>query len=723
MNATRIRAFAFVVLALCLSVSDARAGFADDVFALLKKVAPEQADSFEFARYYVAQPEHASLIYGRVAAQDYVFIAILGAVKAARDQPLPGGQEFGYQQCRLPMTLFDAVFSQSDEFIAEYGKEEHIKGYLSEKNAEARQEALNQLTQYVPYLGDIESICHFSFHTSFKTEQDIRNAAESNWQLAKGLYEDLGSGNIAGAVAKLIEAGISADAACKFADTIVTGGWISKTPVLGALAMNACSGFAGTVIKGIATAVGDFINAAGEFIGDAACTFGIGSCSGNEPLDGLFNKNFELLVFNYALHPPAEADQWTTNWWNTVMSSSCQNKTGASAAQCQDAFNQTVASAKDVASKVRLEPGPAYASIYKPALDRVARSPVQSLAVVSLDAACVENLLTRYPWPGLQQYGAKEHNEVFRKICGQARSRADIAGGKSFDQQVAERTAFFVKALDSTGCEGNAIKRVCRSYPSQFACSTVFQNFGVPRGSSMGKHCLVDPVAATLNLAKSVTAKAPGCQTLMIPGHLDVFRTNCSTYADHAACVKTVKGTSGAPAGLLLGCNLDDAAARKAAIDAMLAGMGQGKVGTRPAPGACALGGSTFRCGSDSSFNQCKSLLASQGGVPAGAVRCLRILGTPGTTIPAPGGHVLETVPGGTSGGGRPRPMVIPKREVQATSPSDAADVKADLTKRGCTESSARPGVYSCASKPGYDACRAYRAKGQARGCLIVAGQ
>lgn len=720
MKAVRLIAIA-MLLSMLLGASVAQASFVDQAFNLIKSVHP-QPDSVEFARYYVTQPLYASTIYARLAAQDYAFAAILGAAKAARDQPiLPGGAKFGYQQCRAPMTLFDAIFAKNDKFIAEYGKEDHIKAYLTEKNGEAKQEALAQVVEYVPYLSDVDAICDFTFHTSFKTEEDIRKAAMSNWQLAKGMYEDLASGNVAGLVAKLIEAGVSGDAACTFADSALTGGTITKTPVLGALAKNVCSGFAGTVIKGIATAVGGFVNAVGEFIGDAACSIGIGSCSGNQPLDTFFNRNFQLLVYNYAIDRDVDPDQWTTHWWNTIMGEHCRNATGASASACEQQFNQVVGSAKSVATRLRLEPRPAYESIYKPAVDHVARlePSAQKFLLMRLNDACVDNLVTLYPWPGPQQMGPESYNEVFRLTCAQARTRADIADGKSFDQQVAERTAFFKKALDTTGCEGNSAKRVCRSYPSQFACGTVFEKFGVPRGAAMTTNCLVDPVAAAINMSKQVGAEAPQCKPVMIPGHLDVFLTDCATYEDHAACVKTVKGTNGAPASLYLGCRLNSAAAKKAAIDTMLLSMAIGSsLGNNDADG-CKLTGSAFRCGSDGSFAQCKSLLAKQRGVPTGVITCLRNVVLPGgTTIPS-GGHVLDKTPGSSSNPGTGHPGVAVVPHPQATTPAATTDAHADLRKRGCTESASRPGVFACSSRPAYDACQSYRAKKQANGCVI----
>jgi hypothetical protein len=707
---------AFVTL---IPAGDARADLGSALFSLLKQYHPDK-DGIEFARYYIYNPKHGDVIYTRVAGQDYAFIAILVAAKAARNQKiLPGGQPFGYAQCMTPITMFDAVFAKSGDYINKYGQEEHVKGYLQAQNQEAKNEAASQLAEYVPYWNEIPSICHFTFNTDFQDEKHLRETLTGSWKLIRGAFEDFGNGNVPAGIAKLLQTGVNGDTACMIADNAISGGAIGKTPVVGSIAKNVCSGFAGTLIKGINTVVGGVVNAVGEFIGDAACTIGIGSCSGNAPLDGLFNRNFEVLVFNYAGQDTADPDQWTTSWWNTIMANVCQNKTGASAGQCAQQFNQTVASAKAVAANLRNEPPLAYESIYKPAIGRLVLTPIPSIEVAILDITCADDLLSKYPWPGPQQYGAKEHNDVFRHICRRARTES-FGGAPSFDDQLKQRTAVFNTSINALNCTVVKGKRVCRSYPDRLKCAAIYSAYDVPFGVAFEDRCGVDPVAATLNVGITLAPKAPNCHTMTIPGMPQVFQTNCETYADHKACVKTLRTLPGAPADLAAGCRLDREKARKEALDTMLASMGQGRTGGLTGPGACKLQGSSFVCAADADFKQCKSLLAMQIGMPVGEIRCLRSINIPGgKSITQPGGQTIPT--GGTKTIPATGTVTVAPPTPGGAKPDDAKQAAAgrDLERRGCRPGS-RPGFFSCPTKAAFDVCSSYRTKQLVRGCVLL---
>ena len=151
--------------------------FTSKFFSLMKDVfvaGGEDPDEVEMARYYVYEPVHAEAIYSYVAKEDYVFIGILMAAKAARGQTIKGLGTFNSETCNAQM-LFNAAFKSSGDFMNKYGNDEHVKALANEANQQARQEAEEAMEKYVPYWKDIPHICNFTFNTNFQRDQDIRN--------------------------------------------------------------------------------------------------------------------------------------------------------------------------------------------------------------------------------------------------------------------------------------------------------------------------------------------------------------------------------------------------------------------------------------------------------------------------------------------------------------------------------------------------------------------
>src|SRR6266545_1984961 len=244
--------------------------FKDKFFEVVKDVHPDP-DQVEMARYYVDSPEHAEPVYAKAAAQDYVFIAILAAAKGARGQTIPGsGLTFNYDTCLTPVHAFDAVFARTGDFMNKYGQEAHVKAYAQAQNQQAKDAAAAELARYIPYAQDIPHICHFTFYTNLQREQDLRDAIVGRSRTLKESYQAFSGGDVVTGTSKLISAGVSEKSACVFVDEVIYGGYISKTPLVGDLALGACKGFVGNVIGAVGDAAGaglDAINDLGDVIG------------------------------------------------------------------------------------------------------------------------------------------------------------------------------------------------------------------------------------------------------------------------------------------------------------------------------------------------------------------------------------------------------------------------------------------------------------------------
>jgi hypothetical protein len=659
MNASAIRTFAtrlLVVAALLLVAAvEARADGAALLFDLLKKYHPDK-DGVEFARYYYYHPKDGDVIYGKIAEQDYAFIAILAAAKAAKHQKiLPNNQPFELGACLEPVTLFNAVFSKSGEYVNKYGQEEHVKGYLQAENDEAKAEAGKQLAEYIPYWQEIPSICDFTFHSDFQDEAHMRKTLAGSWRLIRGGVEDFSHGNVAGGVVKLTQSGVNGDTACMLADNAIGGGMIGKTPVLGSLARSVCSGFAGSIIKGINTVVGAVVNGVGEFIGDAACTAGIGACTGDKPIDGFFNSHYENLIVNYSTGlPDSEADAWVSNWYAQVLKQKCYRQTGKGDDRCRPVFNLLVVNAKQQAAKLREEPKLAYDTIYAPQLDELAIAPQALIPpMLALDAQCADNLLTKYPWPGLQQYD--KHNKIFLDVCRSAHTRVDLTGtGRTFDQMVAARKTQLLQALDASACtvadSNNPLKRRCTSYPARMACVNAMGTASVDAATARATYCSFDSFAANDAVAKQVARSAPGCQASVLPV-ANAFFASCATYADQHKCFDSVQSVPGVESNLFAACRVDPAKANAKVVDGLLLRLnndvvGIGKVVERK--DGCHLSAGNVVCPNEQQFQRCRTLRRAERDVPAMVARCARQLNADTiakgqkTTVPVPGGKLVR---------------------------------------------------------------------------------
>jgi hypothetical protein len=714
-NTRKISSIVLIAVILMLApVGEARADVVDTLFELLKQYHPDK-DGVEFARYYYKNPKHGDVIYTKIAAQEYPFIAVLVAAKAAKNQKiLPGGQAFGYAQCMTPITMFDAVFSKSGDYIQKYGQEEHIKGYMEAENEEAKQKASEKLAEYVPYWKEIPDICHFTFNSNFQDEKHLRETLAGSWKLIRGAGEDFGHGNVASGVTKLLKTGVTGETACMIADN-AWGGVVGRVPVLGPLAKSACASFAGALIKGIGTVVGAVVNAVGEFVGDAACTAGIGSCTGNKSIDGIYNPNFQMMVMNYSFSPAADADAWATNWFAKVMGPKCHNQTGESGSKCADAFNQMVGSARAQASNLGAEASDAYYNIYEPAISEAAIMPLPIAKVLELDTLCIDNLRAKYPVPGPQLIDPKDDRRVYFRACSDARSSGAFSHGQSFDQKVQQRATAFQASIAKTDCPtGAGGKRVCRSYPGLQQCVNVYRSAGINEAVARDLYCSVDDALATKNVAWAVAMKATGCAAqppIVVPGAKHVpYLTTCNTYSGYNICEQTVASTTGAPTDLVLGCRLNPIKARAAVTDAVRTGLGS-------AAADCRLEGNAFVCGSMEHLKQCKSLLAMQKDMPAGAVYCALKLQTGGTKLPT--GGIVIPPPSGNTTPKVPIVLIPPGPSAQETAPTPTPEqVAGSLARFGCRQ--IRPGMFSCTTQRGVDVCDRYRAKGQARACRLA---
>jgi hypothetical protein len=704
-RAACVRRAALATLGLLLAgAAPAQADIGAQFFSILKKYHPEP-DQVEFARYYVYEPAHAEVIYEKVAGQEYPFIAILAAAKAAKNQKiLPGGRRFEYGTCMIPIDTFNAIFAKSGEYVEKYGQEEHVKGYLHEQNEQGKQAASDKIAEYVPYWKDIPHICHFTFFTEFEKEAEIKRNLGEGFRTIKAAFADVSSGDLAGAIDKLSSTGIAGPLACEFADQVAYGGAVGKVPVLGKAARGVCASFAGSVIKGIGTATGAVVDATGAFVGDFACAALVGSCTKARSVDGFFNPNFETFVVNWTFSPPAQADAWAAGWYSVIQRERCLRIGGSGAgAQCDQGWAQVTASARATAVKLQEEPRLAYEQIYAPKLGALVSAPgpaaIATLAL--LDVTCAENLLTKYPWPGPQL--TDHHNKVFRDLCQQARTRSDLGHGASFEARRAQLAAELKSKLDAACPTATPKGRSCPTYPALASCVAAYAAHGMERGAAKGTVCSLDRPQALAALAELAPR---ACAARVVP--MVGLQATCPTYEAQAACVRTVNAVPGVDPGLSASCRVDKAAANRHAAAQILGRLNgpRSPAERRGRPQPCSLGEAVINCTDRALRQTCDALLAANGAIPRGALRCAFLQPVATTEMP-------DREPGGTvpPAGGAPVPPPV------VDGSSAAAVVARNLERQGCKGFLGRPRDWLCTTDAGFRACEAYRTRSAVDAC------
>lgn len=287
---------------LVINEKNKRANLIDKLLGVAEKVGLD-ADQIEMVRYAIKNPIYFSSVFEHAAAQDYPFFALIGAVKVARNIKKLG---FTQEQCKLPITIIDEVFSKADSTIDDAkGKQdtntvvgvakEYAANYAKAKTDSAKTELIAQLAKNIPYFGEIPVICSFAFETNLKIEKNLYKLISEKVKTFSLIASNLDKGNYDEAVALIIKLGGSADIACDFIDQTVSGGLIGRTPVLGKLAKGVCQNFAGKVfqkgyglIKGGLGYAEDGVIALKDFGEDIGCAvisvFGNG-CSSTPPPD------------------------------------------------------------------------------------------------------------------------------------------------------------------------------------------------------------------------------------------------------------------------------------------------------------------------------------------------------------------------------------------------------------------------------------------------------
>lgn len=249
-------------LALCVFFGSAGAARADVGGALFSHVKDAlvgvvDPDAIMMARFAIAHPSEAATVFSRAAAQDYPFFAMVGAAKVGRRTNI-----LSYEQCKSPITVVDSVFAKADQTISDQqGKastnaamktaSDIAASYAHAQSDAAKQQLIEQLSDSVPYFGDIPTICLFAFDTDFRAEKDIQAVASQVAHDVVNVYEALKSGDVITATEALLSLGAGKAVVCKMVDDAVGGGIIGRTPLLGDLAKGACAGFVGTVIDGV----------------------------------------------------------------------------------------------------------------------------------------------------------------------------------------------------------------------------------------------------------------------------------------------------------------------------------------------------------------------------------------------------------------------------------------------------------------------------------------
>jgi len=257
--AAAITSFAFTTTAVNADMSDKL--FSAMKTALTSSIPPDQ---IEMAKYAIGHPENAAVVFARAAAQDYGFFALVGAVKAAKKHSFPKIGEFTKDKCNIPITAIDAVFAKASSTIDDTPSS-HNKSkvdaavnqaralgvqYAQATLPEAKKQLIEQLSQNVPYFGDIPVICDFAFNTEFQAERNLQNVVSGAAKAIKTSYQDFKSGDVIGGVGALTGIGVGADVACGLVDEAVSGGAIGNVPGLNKLVTGVCSGFVGKVLDG-----------------------------------------------------------------------------------------------------------------------------------------------------------------------------------------------------------------------------------------------------------------------------------------------------------------------------------------------------------------------------------------------------------------------------------------------------------------------------------------
>lgn len=246
-------------ISIAVPMRPARAAWSDSLFSRLRPVlaaAGVSGDHIEMARFTIAYPSDAAVVYNHAVQQDYPFFALVAAAKAAKNKTVPKLGVFTLQKCMFPITAVDEVFAKG-KITSKNGSDLSATArsiaadYANAQTEQAKQLANAQLTDSIPYFGEISTICTFAFETDLPIEQNIGALASDQVGKIKRVYDAMSSGDVVSGVSELMSLGVGAGTACKLVDSAVAGGVISRTPVLGDLAMGACSGFLGVVIDGI----------------------------------------------------------------------------------------------------------------------------------------------------------------------------------------------------------------------------------------------------------------------------------------------------------------------------------------------------------------------------------------------------------------------------------------------------------------------------------------
>lgn len=230
------------------------------LYGVLKNALP--GDVLEMARFTIDHPAEAASVYSHAVAQDYPFFGLIGAAKVMKNQNLPGIGKFTYDKCVFPVAVIDTVFAKADQQVDNAAGKAKTKGtadaakqyaadYAKAQSQAAKDEANAQLTQNIPYFGEIRTICLFAFETDLQIEKDLKKVVSKTVGDVKKAYDAFASGDVVSGVATLMTLGLDASIACSFVDQAVGGGIIGRTPGLGALATAACKGFVGAIIDGV----------------------------------------------------------------------------------------------------------------------------------------------------------------------------------------------------------------------------------------------------------------------------------------------------------------------------------------------------------------------------------------------------------------------------------------------------------------------------------------
>jgi hypothetical protein len=655
-----------LALGALLLATPAAASFPDTFFDLVRKVHPEP-DQVEVSRYWIAAPEHSTAVYSRVLQQDYGFVALLAGAKAARDRKIPGTSlTFDENACLTPVHVFDAVFSQVDEVIADKADDPRVRAVAEAQTAAAKQQAAEELGEVIPYWGDIPHICHFTFHTSFTVEDDFERHLQRARRL-KEAYEAFSGGDVVTGASRLAAAGLDEGTACLLVDQMLSGGSLSKTPLVGKLAVGLCAGFAGEVLNAASDAVEAGIDAASN-VGDA-----IAGQTQHMPQEEYYRTRWLPRVDEGVDH--IRAGSWgpflKTLWEpcaeyfdNHTMSRDNAQKTcdrfrdafSAAAVERQKQLDELAANRSEIDRRLP-EWGAAFQKLY---LDQCQDTECKN-QVRQLRADAFTNVASWKPestlkgWPWVESRLAVFHDRAKQAIA--------LSNERFAQEQVA--------ITDST--IGDWAKLLVASYTKRChdeKCKGLVGNMGeqyVARGRALQRQ---HPEESSLGVSKMISAEfGPRFQKLI---------------DDSAARVAVAQNQGAAPRDRLraLGCALH---------------LGRDGI---------------WLCYEDGAYDQCVRYVRSRD-----AEEC--------THVPTRRHYPDATGPQAGSGG-RPAPIQVRPREerppVQAqASPRPPIRIPANpsetLERRGCKLFLGRADNWLCTTDAGYDACARFKAQGKAREC------